>query len=214
MKHIKIIELGGTISAQGRNRLDFKDYQSGIYSGKDFLDAVPELEDVAHITFEPFLNITSTGIETVHWIALRQKVMHTLTVENYDGVVLTHGTNTIEETGYFLHLTVPSTKPIVITGSQKPFTAMGTDAYVNLLNAVRVAASDNAADMGILVVLNEEISSAREVSKTNTYRAETFQSGQLGYLGFIDPDNHVVFYRQPTRKHTIHSEFADLDFRI
>lgn len=212
MKQIKIIELGGTISAKGTDRLDLKDYQSGIYSGSDFLKAVPELEEAAQITFEPFLNITSTGIEASHWIALRQKVIHTLTIENYDGVILTHGTNTIEETGYFLHLTVPSEKPIVITGSQKPFTAMGTDAYLNLLHAVRVAASDEAIGKGVLVVLNEEISSARSVTKTNTYRAETFQSGQLGYLGFVDADGQVIFYQQPTRKHTSESEFADIDF--
>lgn len=211
MKKIKIIELGGTISAKGNNRLDFKDYLSSIYGGDDFLTEVPELEDIATITFEPFLKVSSTAIESKHWIRLREKIIHTLHVEGFDGVVLTHGTNTIEETAYFLHLTIPSDQPIVITGSQKPFTALGTDAYLNVLHAVRVAACDAAYGKGVLVMLNESISSAREVTKSNTYRLEAFQSGQFGYLGFVDADLQVVFYRQPTKNHTTHSGFSKLD---
>jgi L-asparaginase len=210
MKKIKIIELGGTISAHGKNRLDFKDYVSGHYKGTDFLQAVPELAKVADVTFDHYLTVTSTAIETEHWIQIREKVIHTLEVEGYDGVVITHGTNTIEETAYFLHLTVPSTKPVIITGSQKPFTAISSDAHINLLQAVRVAASEEAVGKGVLVVLNESISSAREVTKTNTYRLETFQSGQFGFLGFVDADHNVVFYRESTKRHTATSVFSGI----
>lgn len=210
VKKVKVIEMGGTISAKGKNRLDLKDYQSGHYTGEGFIEAIPELTDVADVSFESFLQVSSTKITAAHWIELRNKVMESL--ESFDGVVITHGTNTLEETAYFLHLTVHSKKPVVLVGAQRPFTALSSDAHLNLLSAVRVAASDAAKARGVLVVLNDEINSAREVTKTNTYRLETFQSGQLGFLGYVDTDHEVHFYRQSTRKHTYLSEFATMDF--
>src|SRR5690625_3413918 len=211
MKNIKVIEMGGTISGKGYDRLDLKDYKSGVFTGKDFSEEVPEMADVANVSFESFLSVSSTELNASHWIELRERVIQCLEEEGYDGIVITHGTNTLEETAYFLHLTVPSTKPIVFVGAQRPLTAISSDAHYNLLQAIRVAASDEATDKGVLVVLNDEISSAREVTKTNTYRLEAFQSGQFGYLGFIDPDKKVCFYREPTRKHTTSSEFSSLD---
>src|SRR5690625_619087 len=210
MKRIYVIEMGGTISAHGKDRLDLKDYTSGKYKGGDFLQSIPELETIASITFDPFLHISSTKVASEDWIRLRKKVIEALEEKHYDGVVITHGTNTLEETAYFLHLTVPSKKPIVLVGAQRPFTALSTDAHLNLVNAVRVATSDEAIGRGVLVVLNDEISCAREVTKSNTYRLETFQSGQLGFLGYIDVDHKVHFYREPTRTHTHKSEFASL----
>src|SRR5262249_15312908 len=122
------------------------------------------------------------------------------------GVVFTHGTNTIEETAYFMNLTVRSEKPVVIVGAQRPFSTLSSDAPLNLLNAIRVAADPASRNKGTLVVLNDEINAARDVTKTNTYRVETFQARELGILGYADPDK-VVFYRAPTRKHTTQSEF-------
>lgn len=212
MKKIKVIEMGGTISAQGKNRLDLKDYDSGKYTGADFIKRIPELNDLADLTFDPFIHVSSTEVNTAHWVKLRNKIITYVNEEGYDGIVISHGTNTIEETAYFLHLTIPSDKPIVIVGSQRPFSAVSTDADLNLYNAVRVAASDEAIGKGVVVVLNDEINCARDVSKSNTYRLETFQSGQLGLLGYVDPDDRVVFYRQPSRKHTIDSAFSTLDF--
>src|SRR5690625_338067 len=212
MKKIKVIELGGTISGKGTDRLDFKDYKSGVFTGEDFLHSIPELANIANVTFESFLSVSSTSLKSEHWLKLREKVMSYLIDSNIDGVVITHGTNTLEETAYFLHLTVPSDKPIVFVGAQRPFTALGTDTHINLIQAVRLAASDEAYRKGVLTVLNDEISCAREVTKTNTYRLETFQSGQLGYLGFIDPDKKVHFYRQSTKKHTTSSVFSRENF--
>jgi len=212
LKKIKIIQMGGTISARGERRLDLKDYISGVYKGQDFIEAIPELQDIAEIEFESFLNVSSTVINPSHWIQLRDNVKKSLIEENFDGIVITHGTNTLEETAYFLHLTVPSNKPIVFVGAQRPFTALSSDAHLNIIQAVRVATNNNSYNKGVLVVLNDEISSARDVSKTNTYRLETFQSGQLGFLGFIDPDEEIHFYRNPTKTHTIHSEFATTSF--
>lgn len=211
MKKIKVIEMGGTISGNGKDRLDLKDYKSGLYNGDDFLEAIPEIEQFADVSFESFLRVSSTILNADHWIQLRKKVTTCLLEENFDGIVITHGTNTLEESAYFLHLTVPTDKPIVFVGAQRPFTALSSDAHLNLLQAIRVAASEEAKNKGVLVLLNDEISGAREVTKTNTYRLEAFQSGQFGYLGFIDPDKQVQFYRQPIRKHTVKSEFSSLD---
>src|SRR5699024_4655157 len=162
--------------------------------------------------FDQFAQVSSTEITTSHWINLRKRIIHYFEDEQFDGVVITHGTNTIEETAYFLHLTVATEKPIVCVGSQRPFTALSTDAHLNLLNAVRVAADDSSYKKGVLVVLNDEINCAREATKTNTYRLESFQSSQLGFLGYVEPDNTVQFYREATRKHTYKSEFAGLSF--
>lgn len=211
MKKIKVIEMGGTISGNGKDRLDLKDYKSGLYNGDDFLEAIPEIEQFADVSFESFLRVSSTILNADHWIQLRNKVTTCLLEENFDGIVITHGTNTLEESAYFLHLTVSTDKPIVFVGAQRPFTALSSDAHLNLLQAIRVAASEEAKNKGVLVLLNDEISGAREVTKTNTYRLEAFQSGQFGYLGFIDPDKKIQFYRQPTRKHTVNSEFSSLD---
>src|SRR5262249_46851532 len=110
------------------------------------------------------------------------------------------------ETAYFMNLTVRSDKPVVIVGAQRPFSTLSSDAPLNLLNAIRVAADPGARRKGTLGVLNDEINAARDVTKTNTYRVETFQARELGILGYADPDK-IVFYRPPTRKHTAQSEF-------
>jgi len=123
--------------------------------------------------------------------------------------VFIQGTNSIEETAYFLNLTVRTDKPLVVTGAQRPFTGLSSDAQLNLYDAVRVAASDEAKGKGVVVVTNSEINAARDVTKTNTYRVHTFRSRDLGILGYADGDR-IVFYRAPTRRHTHQSEF-DVD---
>lgn len=208
MKNIRIIEMGGTISAHGNNRMDGKDYVSGAYDGIDFMHHIPELNHIANIRFETFLQVSSTAITVENWLTLREKIMDYVSEDTCDGIVITHGTNTIEETAYFLHLTIPTEKPIVIVGAQRPFTALSTDAHMNLVHATILASSKAAYGKGVLVVLNNQISSAREVTKTNTYHLQTFQNGDAGFLGYVDADGSVVFYRKPTRKHTIHSAFA------
>lgn len=211
MTKILVIGTGGTISGKGKHETDLKDYISGSYTVENLLSALPELEKLGvSISTLQLTNFSSTNISAKEWINLKKILEEHLNEKGFDGAVITHGTNTIEETAYFLHLTLNSTKPVVLVGAQRPASALGTDAYINLLNAIRVAMSPAAHGKGVLVVLNDEINSAREVSKTNTYRLETFQSGQLGFLGYVDPDHTVQFYRSPTRKHTVHSEFAKL----
>src|SRR5262249_43169561 len=122
------------------------------------------------------------------------------------GVVVTHGTNSLEETAYFLNLTVKSDRPVILVGSMRPSTAISADGPLNLLNAVRTAVAPEARGKGGLVVLNDEINGARDVTKTNTYRVETFRAPELGLLGYVDEDK-VSFYRSSTRRHTLNAEF-------
>jgi L-asparaginase len=122
------------------------------------------------------------------------------------GVVITHGTNTLEETAYFLNLTVRHDRPVVLVGAQRPATAISADGPLNLLNAVRTAVAPEARGKGVMVVMNDEINAARDVTKTSTYRVETFNSPTLGYLGYVDTDR-VSFYRASTKRHTGASEF-------
>jgi L-asparaginase len=122
--------------------------------------------------------------------------------------VVTHGTATLEETAYFLHLTVKSERPVVVTGAMRPPSALGTDADLNLLDAIRLAASPQAAGRGVLTVLNNEIHSGRDVTKASAFRVETFSSRELGFLGYVDSDGQVLFYREVTRAHTTAAPFA------
>lgn|SRR5699024_2721948 len=211
MKKIAFFNLGGTISGKGENRNDLKNYQSGLIDGKEFLNHLPELNKLANIEVIPIDNVSSTQIDQNHWTQLKNQIEYYLNESNYQGIVITHGTSTIEETAYFLHLTVNSKKPIILVGAQRPFTALSSDAHLNLINAFRVAIDPSSHGKGVLVVANEEIHSAREVTKTHTYRVNTFQSGEFGLLGFIDPDDTVQYYRQPTRCHTLNSEFTTLN---
>ena len=212
MKRIKVIATGGTISAHHDDRLDVRNYVSGHYRGEDIVASLPELQRFAKVDVEQLSNFSSTVIDDRHWVLLRERVTAILEEEAYDGVVITHGTNTLEETAYFLHMTVPSEKPIVVTGAQRPFSGLSTDASMNVLNAIQVAASSEANGFGVLVVLNNEVWSARDVSKTNTYRLQTFQSMNAGPLGTVDPDHRVRLLHRPVRKHTAQSMWANESF--
>ena len=207
---IHVIGTGGSISLQGYGRSDYTEYSS---SGNhltihQMLERIPETGDIARIVAEQFINVGSTSVEVHHWLALAKRINELFSQEpKVAGVVVTHGTATLEETAYFLNLTVKSRLPVVVTGAMRPPTALATDADINLLDCVRVAACAESAGRGVLTILNNEIQAARHVTKTNTYRLETFKSGELGFLGYADSDHQVVFYQTPTRKHTYQTEF-------
>lgn len=210
MKKVMVIGTGGTISGYSTDRLDMKNYRSGILSVEDIIAEIPEINQIANVKVDQLENFSSTSMTTYHWIKLKHKVEQYLNEMDYDGVVITHGTNTLEETAFFLNYTVNTDKPVILVGAMRPFSAIGTDACINLVNAIRVAADSNSRKKGVLVVLNDEINSARDVTKTNTYRLQSFQSGQLGLLGFIDPNGTVHYYRIPVKKHTINSCFSKI----
>ena len=207
--NIFIVATGGSIAGLGPNRMDYILYpELGEHiTIEQSLDRIPEAFDLANIRAEDLVSVGSTAIGPDEWLSLAHRINAILASDEVDGVVVTHGTATLEETAYFLHLTVKSTKPVVVTGAMRPPTALSTDADLNLLDAIRVAASPEASEMGVLTILNNEIQCARDVVKTNTFRVETFKPNELGFLGYADSDGKVVMYRAPLRKHTTATEF-------
>ena len=212
---ISIVATGGSIAGVGPNRLDYILYpELGEHiTIQQSLDRIPEASDIAQISAEDLVSVGSTAIGPEEWLRLAQRINALLESDDTDGVVVTHGTATLEETAYFLHLTVKSAKPVVVTGAMRPPTSMGTDADLNLLDAIRVSTSPASSGMGVLTVLNNEIQCARDVVKTNTFRVETFKPNELGFLGYADSDGQVAMYRAPLRRHTTATEFdvAEMD---
>lgn len=208
--NVRVIGTGGSIAGIGPDRMDFILYpEIGDHiTIAQSLDRVPEIKDIADVKSEDMISVGSTAIGTAEWLGLTRHINQIFQEEaDVTGVAVTHGTATLEETAYFLHLTVKSSKPVVITGAMRPPTALSTDADLNLLDAVRIAASPDAGGLGVLTVLNNEIQCARDVTKANTFRVETFRPNELGFLGYADSDGKVVFYRSPLRRHTVDTPF-------
>jgi L-asparaginase len=156
---------------------------------------------------EQLFNVSSSDLTLGNWLTLAKRINGIFAEDpNVAGIVVTHGTNTLEETAYFLNLTIKHDRPVVLVGAQRPATAISSDGPLNLLNAIRTASAPVARGRGVLIVMNDEINGARDVTKTNTYRVETFRSPELGFLGYVDSDR-VTFYRTSTRRHTLNSEF-------
>ena len=201
---------GGTISFIGENRTDFANYS---YQGRqlaidEMLARVPEAGVLADVVAEQIINVGSTEVYPHHWLTLARRISDCFAADpDAAGAAVTHGTATLEETAYFLNLTIRDRRPVVVTGAMRPPSAMGTDADNNLLDAIAVAAAPQSAGRGALVVLNNEIQAAREVTKTDAYRVETFRSGHMGFLGYADADGAIVYYRRPERRHTADAEF-------
>jgi L-asparaginase len=212
---IAIFLTGGTIDSLGRDRLDLAWYFEADQrlSADEFLARLPELEQVAHIEKVPFRRLASHALMDADWLELAQTIQRLFDDDAADGIVITHGTNTLEETAYFLHLVLKTDRPVVLVGAMRPASAISSDGELNLLNGVRVAADPASARRGVLVVLNDTIHSARDVTKTATLRVETFQARDLGPLGFADADGRVVYYHRPDRLHTVATDFDVHDLR-
>ena len=202
-----VLSTGGTISGKGASSTALAEYQSGALLGEELIAAVPEIAQVARVKVEQITNVSSTDITIANWLTLATRINAIYDGDpSVAGVVITHGTNTLEETAYFLNLTVKHDRPVVLVGSMRPASAISADGPLNLLNGVRTAVAPAARGKGVLVVLNEAINAARDVTKTNTYRVETFRASELGVLGYVDADG-VNFYRASVKRHTTKSEF-------
>lgn len=202
-----VLATGGTIAAVGSSATDLSNYKPGVITGEQVVAAVPQLANVATVKVEQVVNIASYDITTREWLTLARRINQIFADDDtVAGIVVTHGTATLEETAFFLNLTVRHDRPVVVVGSMRPATAMSADGPLNFYNAVRTAASADSRGKGVLVVMNDEINAARDVTKANTLRLETFKSPDLGLLGYVDEDR-VAFYRSPTRRHTTTSEF-------
>lgn len=206
LPQIQLFTTGGTIQSKGAHREKLMEYSDGKVTPDELLADLPELREIAQVRATEIANVGSGSMNTELLLQLAHRINAWLARPEAAGAVVTHGTTTLEETAYFLNLTVRSDKPVVVVGAMRPFTAVSRDGPFNLYNAVRVAASPLARGMGVLIVLNDEINAARDTTKSNTYRMETFVARDLGPLGFADADR-IVFYRRPLYRHTHRSEF-------
>lgn len=203
---IMMIGTGGTIAGAGNGSSALTEYRAGSIGVDDLMQAVPALEEYGPFESVQFSNIDSSEMSPYRWGHLAMLVNEVAKRDDIGGIVITHGTDTMEETAYFLQLTVNICKPVVMTGSMRPATALSADGPVNLLQAVQVARSKNAWNQGVLVVMNGYIDSAREVAKLHTTDVATFGNTQLGHMGCVQ-NGQAYFYYTPCRKHTSESEF-------
>ncbi len=203
---IVILATGGTIAGSADSATNFTNYQAGTLSAQDLIDAVPSIVDLAHVRSEQIANVPSESFTFDILLKLAKRINILLEDDTCHGIVVTHGTDTLEETAYFLNLVVKSSKPVVIVGSMRPATAIGADGPLNLLDAVGVAASKESSGKGVLIVLDGHIIAAREGTKSNTLSSETFKAHELGILGYVI-DFKAVYYRDVIRLHTTHTEF-------
>ncbi|SFU93791.1 type II asparaginase [Pseudoduganella namucuonensis] len=206
LANVTILATGGTIAGSGATSTTTVGYTAATVGVQQLIQSVPELAKVANVTGEQVFQIASESMTNEHWLALAKRVNALLTQSNVDGVVITHGTDTMEETAYFLNLVVKSRKPVVLVGAMRPSTAMSADGPINLYNAVLLAAHPDAVGKGVLVAMGDQIHGARDVSKTNTSTPDAFKTTELGMLGYLQ-GGKPFFYRVSTRKHTADSEF-------
>ncbi|HEX8215217.1 MAG TPA: type II asparaginase [Allosphingosinicella sp.] len=205
LPNIAILATGGTIASTAASPTQLTGYRvtAGIES---LIAAIPGLAEIANISGEQIANVGSGNITNEHLLKLAARLNALLASEAVDGAVVTHGTDTLEETAYFLNLTVKSDKPVVVVGAMRPASAISADGPLNLYNAVLLAGTREARSKGVMVMLNDRIGAARFVSKTNTTGPDTFKSAEQGYLGAIN-GGRAYFYSAPLRRHTSASEF-------
>lgn len=193
---VKMIATGGTIAM----KIDpVKNAPVPAISGEDLVATVPEIAKFAKIEVLNLANVPSDYMDPVLWVKLQKAVVEALARPEVVGVIVSHGTDTLEETAYFLDLTVSSEKPIVLIGAQRNASEKDFDGPRNILNAARICVSPDSRGKGAMIALNNQINAAREVTKTHTSDVETFKSGDFGFLGNVDIDR-VLFYRAPLRR--------------
>jgi len=207
LPRIVILATGGTIAGHAADRARSMEYVSGALGANELLAAVPGLLSRAHIECETVASIGSEHMTDGIWLSLAVAVTRQLSRDDVAGVVVLHGTDTMEETAYFLNLVVHTEKPVVMTGAMRPANAVSADGNANLLNSVILAATPEAGGKGVLVCLNDSIGAARDVVKTNTTNLSAFASPVFGELGII-AGGVPVFYRSPVRLHGMASEFS------
>ncbi|MGV7211414.1 type II asparaginase [Oxalobacteraceae bacterium A2-2] len=206
LANVTILATGGTIAGSGASSTTTVGYTAATVGVDRLIAAVPELAKVANVKGEQVFQIASENMSNEHWLTLAKRVNTLLARKDVDGIVITHGTDTLEETAYFLNLVVKSSKPVVLVGAMRPGTALSADGPINLYNAVLLAASQEAVGKGVLVAMNDQIHGARDVTKTNTSTPDSFKTPELGMLGYIQ-GNKPYFYHASTRKHTADTEF-------
>jgi L-asparaginase len=206
LPNIVILATGGTIAGAGASSTGSA-YTSGQVKIEAMIDAVPNIRTLANLKGEQTANVGSQDMNVEVWLTLAKRINELLATPDVDGIVITHGTDTQEETAYFLNLVVKSDKPVVLTGSMRPSTALSADGPLNMYNAVAVAANPKAKGYGVMVVMNDEIHAAHDVRKMISTPVQTFQSPQEGMIGTVIFGD-VLFFHKPSGLHTVNSEFS------
>ncbi|SMF59861.1 L-asparaginase [Trinickia caryophylli] len=204
---VAVLATGGTIAGSAADAARTAGYQAGVVGVDKLLAAVPALAAVADVSAEQVASIDSKDLDAALWTTLARRIDELAARDDVDGIVVTHGTDTLEETAYLLHLTVKTAKPVVLTAAMRPSSALSADGPLNLLGAVTVAAHRAAHGQGVLVAFNNRIHSARDIVKTSTYAVDAFQSPEVGALGWVQ-DGRVEFQRSVVRPHTAATPFA------
>ena len=206
--NVVILATGGTIAGAGASSANSASYAAAKVPVDKLIEGIPELKNVANVTGEQVFQIASESFTNNELIQLGKRVSQLLKQGDVDGVVITHGSDTLEETAYFLNLVVKTKKPIVVVGSMRPGTAMSADGMLNLYNAVQVAGSKDAMGKGVLVTMNDDINSGRDVTKAINIHTNAFNS-QWGPLGMV-VEGKNYWFRSLDKRHTYNSEF-DID---
>ena len=207
LPRIRILATGGTIA--GAQASGARGYKAAAFSMEALIAAVPQLAASAQLEVEQVAAIGSQDMDDATWLKLAVRTQAAVDAAEIAGVVITHGTDTMEETAFFLNLVVRTQKPVVLVGAMRPATAISADGPMNLFNAIAVAAHREAGGRGVLVVANDEIHFAREVAKTNTTQVGTFRATHRGLAGLVNA-GRLHLYAPPVRRHTHASEFAPL----
>ncbi|WP_367372106.1 asparaginase [Pseudomonas lini] len=205
LANVVILATGGTIAGAGASAANSATYQAAKVGIEQLIAGVPELSQLANVRGEQVMQIASESITNDNLLQLGRRVAELADSNDVDGIVITHGTDTLEETAYFLNLVEKTDKPIIVVGSMRPGTAMSADGMLNLYNAVAVASSKDARGKGVLVTMNDEIQSGRDVSKMINIKTEAFKSA-WGPLGMV-VEGKSYWFRLPAKRHTMDSEF-------
>lgn len=205
LANVVVLATGGTIAGAGASAANSATYQAAKVGVEQLIAGIPELSKLANVRGEQVMQIASESITNDNLLQLGRRVAELADSKDVDGIVITHGTDTLEETAYFLNLVEKTDKPIIVVGSMRPGTAMSADGMLNLYNAVAVASSKEARGKGVLVTMNDEIQSGRDVSKTINIKTEAFKSA-WGPMGMV-VEGKSYWFRLPAKRHTMDSEF-------
>lgn len=205
MKQIQILATGGTIAGSGQSG-KAAIYESGNITIEDLLRDLPDLSQIASISMEQICNKDSNDLTLTDWLLLAKKINQLSQNLDIDGFVITHGTDTLEETAYFLNLVLKTNKPVVLTGAMRPATSTSADGPMNLYQAIALAANDNSINQGVLALFSDNIFSSRDIHKTNNFKIDAFQQNDFACIGYMR-DEIPYFYMKSFKKHTINTIF-------
>lgn len=207
LPNLTLLALGGTIAGISKSSTEYAGYTAAVTDIQEIVRSVPDLSKVARIQARQLVQVASQDMTQNHLLQLGREVNRLLLDKDCHGVMITQGTNTLEETAFFLNLVIKSEKPVVVTGAMRPATSLSADGPMNLYRAAVVASSKEAVGRGVMVVMNDLILGARDVHKMDTMTVDSFKSPLFGVMGLV-VDDCCRFYRGPIRCHTVHSEFS------